>query len=153
LLPKQLNTLKWNKSQDKSMPHKHRSDNKRKEMLEAMAKEFVRRSGHKCELCGVSGVPFRAVEIEPLPAEPDFEKALFVCESCENALHGKEIREQESHFLKKAVWSEMPVVQVSAVRLCRQLAAQGIQWAEDALASLYLSPEIEQWIDVRPEKR
>ncbi len=45
-----------------------------------------------------------------------------------------------------AIWSEVPAVQVMAVRLLQQLAAKEI-WAIDLLDQAYLTEEVQVWDD------
>ena len=50
-------------------------------------------------------------------------------------------------FLEGVVWSDLPAVQVCAVRLLRQVAEDGAAWAAETLEGLYLDPDILRWVD------
>jgi protein PhnA len=87
------------------------------------------------------------VEIAPLPAEPDLDHSLFLCEQCRQAMQADKLDHQYWRFLETAIWSDLPQVQVTAVRLTRQLSAAGEGWATSLLEELYLSPVISEWLD------
>jgi protein PhnA len=122
---------------------------KHKERLEAvnsLGRELTRRSSSKCELCGSGGVKLSVVEIEPFPAQPDSDHTVFVCETCQDGITGGKLNADRWRFLDTVIWSEIPVVQVAAVRVTRKLQEQGAQWAADLLDNVYLSPEVEEWV-------
>ena len=58
----------------------------------------------------------------------------------------QKIEPDQARFLESVIWSEIPVVQVTAVRLCRMLAEDGVDWAAQVLDTVYLSPEVESWL-------
>jgi len=118
----------------------------RQEELAALGRILARRSGSRCELCSVSGTSLYSVEVEPVPEQPDPERTLFVCQPCKESVSGGKLISPQLRFLETLVWSDIPVVQVAAVRLCRRLYSEGVDWAGDALADLYLSPEVEEWL-------
>ena len=120
-----------------------------KERLDAIAnlgRDLTRRSKARCELCGTSGTRLFAKEVEPLPEQPDPEHSLFLCEKCSDDMARDTLDPNHWRFLESMVWSEIAPVQVTAVRLCRRLKDQGVDWAGDILSDLYLSPEIEAWL-------
>ena len=122
---------------------------KHKERLEAvnaLGRGLTRRSSSKCELCGSSGVKLSVVEIEPLSAQPDPDHTVFVCETCRDGIEGGKLEADRWRFLESVIWSEIPVVQVTSVRMCRKLQEQGAPWAADLLDNVYLSPEVEEWV-------
>ena len=119
-----------------------------KDLLQTVVagRDLTRRSKAHCELCGAAGERLFAVEVEPLPDQPDPDHAVFLCEQCRDGSDGGELDPSRWRFLESAVWSEIPAVQVTAVRVCIRLENAGIGWAADVLAGLYLSPEVEAWL-------
>ena len=122
--------------------HKARLD-----ALNALGRTLVRRSGARCELCEDSGVSLRPAEITPVPAEPEIEEALFLCDPCRTAVDGGRLDGGRWRCLESVVWSDVRPVQVIAVRLVRRLADEGQAWAVDLLSGLYLDPNVEARID------
>ncbi|MCG8530985.1 MAG: hypothetical protein MI749_10000 [Desulfovibrionales bacterium] len=124
--------------------------NKNKERLEQVAllgKTLVRRGKKKCELCGTQGVSMAVVEVAPAPAEPDADHAILICGTCQALVEAGRPDPDGARFLETAVWNEIPAIQVTAVRLCRTLAAADIHWARELLDMVYLSPESEAWLE------
>ncbi|MEH6472426.1 MAG: hypothetical protein V7752_14350 [Halopseudomonas sp.] len=114
--------------------------------LNMFGKDLTRRSGSSCELCETSGVKLSIHEVSPVPAEPDYGHCAFLCERCIEQLEYPKRRDPDYwHFLSKQVWHEVPAVQVLAVWMCRQLAADHA-WASELLEQLYLSPEVDEWL-------
>lgn len=115
--------------------------------LALLGKDLTRRSRAHCELCGHGGTRLEALEIAPLAEEPTLEHTIFICEQCRESMHPKKLNHQYWRFLETAIWSDLPAVQVTAVKLTRQLSAQGEDWASSLLESLYLDPAIIDWLD------
>jgi protein PhnA len=117
----------------------------RQHALVRFAKDLVRRSRSKCELCGQGGTRLETVEVPPLPEEPEFERCVFVCESCRRQLLDP-ARMVPAHWrcLNTCIWSEVPAVQVVSLRLLRRLAATE-RWASDLLEHVLLDPHLEAW--------
>ncbi len=119
----------------------------RMEVLSGFGKDLARRAGSCCELCDASGVKLVTHEVAPVPAEPDFDHCLLVCEICaEQLANPKRIQADHWRCLGKTIWSQIPVVQVVAVRMIRQLAEK-YSWAQEMLEPLFLEPDVEHWID------
>ncbi len=125
----------------------YQQDRARKDQVSALGKTLVRRSGKKCELCGVSGESMAVMEVEPAPEQPDPDHAVLICEPCGSGASGGKLSLDRWRFLDTAIWSEVPAVQVTAVRLCRRLEREGADWAGSLLSDVYLTPEVEAWID------
>ncbi|MEH6823473.1 MAG: phnA protein [Motiliproteus sp.] len=118
----------------------------RSQGLSKFGKDLTRRSGACCELCETSGVKLIIHEVPPVPAEPDYEHCTFLCERCIEQLEYPKRRDPNYwYFLSNKVWHEVPAVQVLAVWMCRQLAAD-VPWASELLEQLYLPPEIDAWL-------
>lgn len=117
----------------------------RQEAISFLGKSLIRRSGSKCELCEVAGESLGPVEVEPIPEEPHADQAIIICKQCQDGVDGAYLDPVRWRFLESVIWSEIPPVQVTAVRLCRRLAVDDCRWAADLLENLYLSPEIEEW--------
>jgi len=43
------------------------------------------------------------------------------------------------------MWSDVPAVQVVAVRLLRKLSEEGATWAREAMDGLYLEDSVRAW--------
>lgn len=124
----------------------YQQNKERLERLTSFGRDLARRSGSKCELCGAAGVKLLIYEVPPVPDEPDFDHCLFVCETCATQIENpKQLDVDHWRCLYETAWSEIPAVQVTAVRQLRQLAKQE-PWAGDLLEQLYLSPEVEEWL-------
>ncbi len=118
----------------------------RLQIVASFGRDLARRSGSKCELCGAAGVKLLTYEVPPVPDEPEFDHCLFACETCATQIENPK-RMEADHWrcLYDTAWSDIPAVQVTAVRLLRQLAEQE-PWASDLLEQLYLSPAVEEWL-------
>lgn len=128
----------------------YQQDRARKDKVSALGKILVRRSGKKCELCGVSGERMSVVEVEPAPEAPDPDHAVLICDPCREGAEGGKLSPDRWRFLDTAIWSEVPAVQVAAVRLCRRLDKEGADWAGRLTGDVYLTPEVEEWVDSTP---
>lgn len=116
------------------------------EELNKLGKGLARRSHSQCELCGAHGVKLMAYEVEPAPENPDLEHTLFACETCKTQLDNpKRMDPDHWHCLSTSVWSEIPCVQVQAVKTLMGLKAQ--DWANDLMEQLYLPPETLRWLE------
>ncbi len=123
----------------------------RLDAINALGRGLARRAKSTCELSGQKGVKLVAVEIGPLPEEPEAERCVFVDATLKPMIEGGKITEPDHfRYLQDSVWSETPAVQVCAVRLLRRIADAGSEWARDTLDGLYLDPEIEAWADEAP---
>lgn len=125
------------------MTARYQQQQARQEALTMLGRDLTRRSKAKCELCGTAGESLFAIEVEPVPAQPDPDHAVFLCAPCKDGNAGGKLDPNRWRFLESMIWSEILPVQVTAVRLCRRLEGAGVGWAGDVLASLYLSPEVE----------
>ncbi len=116
--------------------------------IASFGKELARRSKSRCELCETSGVRLTAFEVPPEPKVPELDRCLFLCERCrEQAENPRRFQAGEDwRCLAQAVWSEIPAIQVMAVRLLRR-QADSQPWAQETLEEAYLDPEIAAWAD------
>jgi protein PhnA len=118
----------------------------RQSLVNMLGKQLARRSRSHCELCGASDVPLSVFEVPPEQADPTAETALFLCEECRSPIDNpRQFNATRWHFLTECVWSDIPAVQVMAVRLLRRLSDKEA-WASATLEDLYLDQEIETWI-------
>ena len=125
----------------------HEKHLKQVNALKMFGKDLARRSHSKCELCGSTGVGLAAYEVSPLPAEPDIDKTIFICDTCSVQIENpKRMDAHHWHCLSTSVWSTVPAVQVMAVRMLERLIEKE-GWAEDLYDQLYLEPEISEWIE------
>ena len=118
----------------------------RQNILSRFAKDLVRRSRSKCELCDKSGVKLEVFELPPLEEEPHPDGCIFICEECHKQITTpKKMIPSHWRCLNNALWSEVPAIQVMSVRLLRRLATLEHHWATDLLEQAYLEPELEDW--------
>lgn len=119
----------------------------RQQAVSLFGKDLTRRANSCCELCSASGVKLGIFEVEPVPAEPDFEHCIFICETCQEQIeHPKRLQPNHWRCLNTPIWSEVPAVQVQAVHLLRKLSAKH-DWAEAMEEHLYLNEEVQAWLD------
>ena len=118
----------------------------RQNMLSYFAKDLVRRSRSKCELCDKSGVKLEVYELPPFEEEPYVDGCIFICESClKQITNSKKMVPSYWRCLNHALWSEVPVVQVMSVRMLRRLARAEQHWAKELLEHAYLEPNLDEW--------
>lgn len=121
----------------------------RQNILSHFAKELVRRSRSKCELCDKSGVKLDTYEVEPLEDEPYADGCLFICETCHKQITSpKKMFPAHWRCLNNSLWSEVPAVQVMSVRILRRLVKKDQSWAQELLEHAYLEPELEDWANL-----
>ncbi|MEM9443970.1 MAG: phnA protein [Verrucomicrobiota bacterium] len=109
--------------------------------LQIFAKDLVRRSRSKCELCQKADRLF-VYEVPPVPAEPDFEKCIFICQGCLRQIEKpKELDPRYWKCLRETIWSEVPAIQIMAGRMLKRLSALA-PWASEVLEEVYLEEEI-----------
>jgi protein PhnA len=120
----------------------------RQAALELLGKDLARRARSRCEVCEASGVPLRAYEVPPPPAEPEMDRCALICHSCEKALENTrlELKDGEWRCLGNTLWSDVPAVQVAVVRLLRRLAPR-TDWARELLEDALLDEETLAWAD------
>lgn len=118
----------------------------RRDATALLGRSLCRRAGSRCELCGTGGVPLQALEVPPVPEEPEPDRGILVCAPCHAGLYARKLEDHAWHHLEQSVWSEVPAVQVVSVWMLRRLAGQGTGWATECLESIYLSPEVEEWV-------
>lgn len=115
--------------------------------LSRFGKDLTRRARSKCELCEGAGEKLGIFEVPPVPIHPVSGRCLLLCQRCSTA--ATEVRQkmtgEQWRFLIEASWSEIPMVQVMAVRLLKRLAPHQ-DWAREALESLFLDEEIESLV-------
>lgn len=119
----------------------------RQEKLSLFGKDLARRCKSKCEICESGGIKLLPFEVEPKPAEPDFDCCIMVCESCAEQISNPKKLQVGEHWrcLAQVVWSEIPAVQVVAVRLLKRLA-ETQDWARETLDQVFLDEPIEEWV-------
>ena len=118
----------------------------REDILNSFGKDLARRAKSHCELCDADGVKLITHEVAPIPAEPDFDHCILVCETCKEQLDNpKRIDPNHWRCLNSSVWSEVSAVQVTAVRMLNSLTEQ--PWAQELNEQIYLAPEIEAWLN------
>ena len=123
---------------------------KHQERLDKVAllgKDLARRAKSKCELCEGGEGKLRPYEVEPLPETPCIEKALLICSKCRDDIEKNHFNPKRWRFLESVVWSELPSVQVTAVRVCRILRSNGVDWSQELLETVYLTPTVEEWLE------
>ena len=118
----------------------------RQNVLSRFAKDLVRRSRSKCELCGKAGVKLEVYELPPLGEEPFVDGCVFICEACfKQITQPRKMVPSYWRCLNNALWSEVAAVQVLSVRMLRRLVTAEQHWAEELLDHAYLEPDLEEW--------
>lgn len=112
-----------------------------------LGKDLARRARSSCELCETKGVPLGIYEVTPVPTVPDPARCLMLCQVCREQVEDSRRFRAGEHWrgLAEMVWSDLPVVQVVAVRLLRRMSP-GMAWAREALESVELDEEIAAWV-------
>ena len=84
-------------------------------------------------------------EVEPVFDAPDVERAALFCERCRALLDGGTARTdpQTLRFLAETIWSEVLPAKLTAIRLLKTLAADGVPWAVEASENLWLDADTE----------
>ena len=102
-----------------------------------MGKQLSRRARSRCELCEVGGERLRVTEVHGCPDElPSEDWVLLLCDRCRTCMVDPSAQPNDTlRFLTTSMWSELQPVQVVAVRMLRAL---DIDWAREALESLWL---------------
>ena len=123
---------------------KHRE---RMNQVSLMGKTLTRRSQAKCEVCEAAGVKLSVYEVPPVPTEPDVDKSVFICEECCDGL-ARPTKGPVDRWrcLGTAIWSEVPAVQVVAIRVLQELAPNH-EWARELLDQAMLDEQIQAWAD------
>jgi protein PhnA len=108
----------------------------------ALGRQLSRRAKNCCEICEQS-TSLKVIEVEPILEEPDLDRAIMVCANCEAAISGKGGPHNQMRCLESVAWSDITPVQLTALRLLRQLSERDVVWARDTIDSLFISPEVE----------
>ena len=118
------------------------TDQQRKEQLSSFGKDLARRAKSKCELSGESGVSLVIYEIAPVPKEPDYDQCLFISKSSlEQIQSPKTLNPDQWRILGEQIWSDLPPVQIMAVRMLTHIA-KSQHWAQEILDNAYLDETI-----------
>jgi len=125
----------------------HAKHQERHHGLSLFGKELVRRCAAHCELCNANGVKLSIYEVPPIPAEPDIDHCIMICETCSEQLERPK-RRDPNHWrcLTSAMWSTTVPVKLVAVKML-QCLSQKEDWAAELLEQVYLEPEEQAWLD------
>ena len=116
----------------------------RQQQCSGLGKELSRRAKSRCELCSTR-TALSVIELLPLPAEPNADWALLICNECKPLLAEKIVAAEPNRlqFVHETIWSEHIPVQVASVRVVRHLEAMQIPWVQGLLDTVYIDPSIE----------
>ena len=110
-------------------------------IVSGFGKNLARRSKSKCELCEATGVKLSVFEVPPSKDEPDYDRCIFLCENCIELIKNiKKSKENDFRFLSGAMWSETPIVKVTAIYILNSIKEK-YSWAEELLENAYLDEE------------
>ena len=123
----------------------------RPSVLRGFLRSLLRRSHARCELCEEAVKDLEPWEVPPAAAEPELTRTVLVCPRCREGLADPEADLGGWAFLQGSAWSDVPAVQVSAVRALTRAASAGASWARETLEGLYLPPDVEAWLDLPEE--
>ena len=131
-------------------------------LLQQLGKNLARRAKSCCELCS-ENTSLYSLEIPPFPEEPSLENSLFLCEICiqrmlvilpnSNSTLSKPQKvkldilflSNDLLFLQQKIWSDVPVVQISAVLMSHKAMSLGIGWAIEMIDGVFLEEENLNW--------
>jgi len=101
--------------------------------------DLLARADHTCELCGATD------DLDAVPVPPR-DAPVLACATCRAELATPT---DPNHWrcLQTAMWSEVPAVQVLALRTLRGL---GQGWADDLAGQLWLDDDTRDWADAEP---
>ena len=117
----------------------------RQNILSRFAKDLVRRSRSRCELCEKNGVRLEVYELLPLEEDPYPDGCIFICDGCKKQIENpQKMIPSYWRCLNNSLYSDVPAVQVMAFRMLGRLAFRE-RWAEELLEHAYLDPELEAW--------
>lgn len=113
-------------------------------LLQSFGKDLARRSKSRCELCEAAGEKLSIVEVPPEPRDPEIGECVMLCEACATAVREPRRFRAGNHWrcLAQTLWSEVPAVQVLALRLLRR-QERSEAWARESLEMFYPDDEIE----------
>jgi len=108
----------------------------------ALEQILLKRSEHKCELCG-SGETLKLYELLPQSYSNE-DNCIMICNKCLGQIDKKEeLDSKHWNCLTTSMWSEIPGVQVVTWRLLNRLRHES--WAVDNLDMMYLDEERLAW--------
>jgi len=108
----------------------------------ALEQILLKRSEHKCELCG-SGETLKLYELPPQSYSNE-DNCIMICNKCLGQIDKKEeLDSKHWNCLTTSMWSEIPGVQVVTWRLLNRLRHES--WAVDNLDMMYLDEERLAW--------
>lgn len=114
----------------------------RKNELNFLAKDLVRRSRAKCELCEADGVKLTVFEVPPKSDLVTADQCLFICDTCREQIENpKRVDSDHWRCLNNAIWSEIPAVQIMSARMLKRLANE--HWAVELLEQAYFDEEVD----------
>ena len=100
----------------------------RLDAINLLGKDLARRASQRCELCE-GKEDLRPYDTAP-DDEPSFDTIALFCSRCRGLAAGEEADEATLRFLENAIWSDIPAVGATAVRLLKTVDAG---WARSAL--------------------
>lgn len=120
----------------------------RQAKLSLFGKELAKRCKSKCEICEAGGIKLMPYEVEPIPKdEPVFEQCVMICDTCTEQISNPRKFQSGEHWrgLAQVVWSDVPVVQVVAIRLLKRQESSE-DWARETLENVFVDESIEEWV-------
>jgi protein PhnA len=118
----------------------------RSEALNALGRQLARRARSRCELCEQSA-SLSAHEVPPVPADPELDQTLFVCQTCKDMVQGGTLDDKHLRFIETTIWSDFTPVKVTSYWLLERLHNKGTAWATPLLDNAYITEDEQAWID------
>jgi len=116
-------------------------------VLNSFGKDLTRRSGSSCELCSASGIKLQVHEVPPVNTEPDFEKCIFICETCQKQIEKpKSLEANHWRCLENSIWSDISAIKIMSMIMIKKIAPLE-DWASALAEDVYLEPEEEEWLN------
>ncbi len=104
---------------------------------------LIARSESKCECCGATD------GLAPYAPEPvtalTLDACALLCPTCTEQLNGADVDEKHWLCLNEAGWSQIPAIQVIALRMLERLSQHS--WAADLNDQLYIEEDVRKWAE------
>ncbi len=112
---------------------------KQRAAVGVLGKWVTRRSRGCCELCDGRDET-RLFELGPFTPDPQPSRVLMACGRCREWLDGGTVEPEQAHFLRGAVWHELPAVRLAAGRMLLACEDPDYGWMRDALDTAGVDP-------------
>lgn len=96
-------------------------------------------------MCAAENVPLAIYEVPPVENDPDFDKCVLACETCQKQIIKPALMNPDHwRCLNNSVWSEVSAIKIFSVVLLKKL---NVSWANDLIDQVYLEEEEQEWLN------